>query len=556
MNRAIRQWALVLTAAMSMLGAAGCSSKGGDPPTLKLNTSESVGTIGLDLALASGAVIDTVGYVITGPSGYTKTGSLDVRNSATIKGLIGGIPSGTGYSITLSATSLDGGTSCAGSASFTVVARSTTTVMIQVRCRETPRDGSVLINGTLNICPLIDGISVNPSQVFVGSPVSLEALAHDSDAGPAALSYSWTASTGSFSDPKAQNPTFACSGEGVATVGLTISDGDCKDKASVKIECILPSDCAAFDSVMSALGEFTADCRGTIDPRDFAIDDAGRMVANFDSCLDGTRPTRIRQLLSLQNKLQLFPKAKACIGGRFADALDAFKNRGVETCPSWKLDHDVNPLTDELVDNFIVPQLPQPDPRTGQVINRVPDEVMAALKFNHAYSVSFNVDPPGQQCEGATNCAQVCAEAFPSFVIGPIPGAVGLIETDATSWLDTTLYPDLAHDRYRNPAFYHPMALANGGAGVTFGAYDRYWSCSPTNDPTNCVHALSSGVVAPGRPEPCSFNSGGSTFVVPIQATCDDFGILDSCSSYCGAPLPGSLAPPLDGKGMPILPSP
>jgi len=548
MNRAIRQWALVLAAAMSMLGAAGCD---GDTPPQTVDRSagnESAGTIGLDLTLASGAVIDTVSYVITGPSGYTKTGSLNVRDSTTIRGLIGGIPAGTGYSIALSATSLDGGTSCAGSASFKVVARSTTSVMIQVRCHETPRSGSVLINGTLNICPLIDGISVNPSQVFVGSPVSLEALAHDSDAGPAALSYSWTASTGSFSDPKAQNPTFVCSAAGTATVGLTVSDGDCKDKASVKVECIKPDDCAAFDSVMSALGEFTADCRGTIDPRDFRIDNAGRMVENFDSCLDKTPPTRIRQLLSLQNKLQLFPNAKACIGGRFAVALDAFSNRGVQTCPTWKLDHDVNPLTDELVDKFIVPQLPQPDPRTGQVVNRVPDEVMAALKFNHAYSVLFDVNPPGQQCQGATNCAQACAEAFPSFVIGPIPGAVDLIETDATSWLDTTLYPSLSGDRYlRNPAFYHPMALANGGAGVNFGAYDRYWSCSPTTDPTNCLH---------GRPEPCSYNSGGTTFVVPIQATCDDFSILSSCSGYCGALLTGALAPPLDKNGFPVLPSP
>jgi hypothetical protein len=547
MNRAIRQWALVVTAAMSMLGAAGCD---GDTPPQTVDTkagNESVGTIGLDLALASGAVINTVSYTITGPGGYTKTGSLDVRNSSAIQGLIGGIPSGAGYSITLSATSVDGGTSCLGSASFKVVAHSTTSVMIQVRCHETPRAGSVLINGTLNICPLIDGISINPSQVFVGAPVSLEALAHDSDAAPAALSYSWTASTGSLSDPKSQNPTFACSAAGAATVKLTVSDGDCTDTASVKVECILPDDCSAFDSVMSALGEFTADCRGTIDPREFSIDAAGRMVANFDSCLDKTPPTRIRQLLSLQNKLQLFPNAKACIGGRFAAALDAFKNRGVQTCPTWKLDHDVNPLTDDLVDNFIVPQLPQPD-KNGQVVNRVPDAVMAALKFNHAYTVSFNVNPPGQQCEGATNCAEACAEAFPSFVIGPIPGAVDLIETDATSWLDTTLYPTFGGDRYlRNPAFYHPMALAAGGAGVNFGAYNRYWSCSPTTDPANCLH---------GRAEPCSYNSGGSTFVVPMQATCDDFGILDSCSSYCGAPLTGVLAPPLDKNGFPILPSP
>ncbi len=43
-------------------------------------------------------------------------------------------------------------------------------------CHEAPRTGSVLVSGTLNICPTIDGISANPAEVQVGGTIALSAL--------------------------------------------------------------------------------------------------------------------------------------------------------------------------------------------------------------------------------------------------------------------------------------------------------------------------------------------------------------------------------------------
>ena len=188
--------------------------------------------------------VDVASYDITGPGGFTKTGTINVAHSATISATIPGIPAGNGYSITLTAVSTDGSTSCAGSAGFNVTAHSTAAVAVHLACHEAPRAGSVSVNGTINVCPVVDGVSANPAEVAVGNPIALFATAHDSDAGPAALSYHWTASSGSLGGPGTSNPTFSCRGPGVVTLTVTVSDGDttagCPGTGSVQITCSVP----------------------------------------------------------------------------------------------------------------------------------------------------------------------------------------------------------------------------------------------------------------------------------------------------------------------------
>ena len=56
-------------------------------------------------------------------------------------------------------------------------------------------EGSVLVTGSINICPVIDGISATPAEVQVSSSLTLGAIAHDADAGcPLELGYGFTAS--------------------------------------------------------------------------------------------------------------------------------------------------------------------------------------------------------------------------------------------------------------------------------------------------------------------------------------------------------------------------
>ncbi len=222
--------------------AAGCSDGGATPPVA---AGEHVGEGSLELQLSPNAQLTSATYTITGPASFSKTGSIDVTQSSKISGTIGGIPAGTGYTVSLAASTSDAGFVCAGSATFDVAAHLATSVNVPVKCKEKTKTGSALVNGALNLCPIIDGINASPNELAVGGSVPVAALAHDSDAGPAALSYQWTASIGTLSSATAPNPTFTCTSAGTATLSLTVSDGDttlgCADTFSTTVTCSTPS---------------------------------------------------------------------------------------------------------------------------------------------------------------------------------------------------------------------------------------------------------------------------------------------------------------------------
>jgi hypothetical protein len=196
--------------------------------------------VGLALTVPGGAVLDVVGYTVTGPGGFSKTGAIDVSHSSTISAIIP-LPAGGPYSLSLSGTSTDGALACAGSATFSVTAHQTAGVTVHLVCHEGSRSGSVLVSGTLNICPLIDALSATPQSVLVGGSLALSAGAHDSDGGPAALTYAWTASSGTLSSTSGASPTFTCTAPGPVTISVTASDGDtaagCADKQTVTVDC-------------------------------------------------------------------------------------------------------------------------------------------------------------------------------------------------------------------------------------------------------------------------------------------------------------------------------
>jgi hypothetical protein len=236
MKRSFSSLSILTLAALGACTAlSGCSSE--TPSTRELG--QRGGSIGLALAVG-GHTLTSVAYTITGPAGYTTSGSIDVSNSTQISALIGGIPAGKGYSIALSGTTTDSGASCGGSATFDVVAATTTNVTVALDCHETARAGSVSINGTVNVCPQVDGISANPAEVLVGGTIALTGAAHDSDAGPSPLTYAWTATQGTISGSGA-SVTFGCSTPGPSTITLKVSDGDpsttCADTLSTTVSC-------------------------------------------------------------------------------------------------------------------------------------------------------------------------------------------------------------------------------------------------------------------------------------------------------------------------------
>jgi phospholipase C len=189
--------------------------------------------------MVDGVTIDTVNYTITGPHGYSKTGSIDVSHSTTISAVIGGIPVGSGYTITLTATSVDGSLTCSGSATFSVTAHTTTAVTVKLECHQGPKTGGVGINGSTNVCPSIQSVSASPNEVLTGGSVAVAASASDPDGDT--ITYKWSATSGTFSNATAASTTYTCTAPGVATLTVTASDGDntpgCPDSQTVQVTC-------------------------------------------------------------------------------------------------------------------------------------------------------------------------------------------------------------------------------------------------------------------------------------------------------------------------------
>src|SRR6478752_877484 len=87
--------------------------------------SESVGTVGLALTPVAGVTLGSFNYTIVGPGAFTRSGTVDISHSSTLSTVVGGLPIGSGYTVTISAASPDATTTCSGSAAFSISAGNT-----------------------------------------------------------------------------------------------------------------------------------------------------------------------------------------------------------------------------------------------------------------------------------------------------------------------------------------------------------------------------------------------------------------------------------------------
>jgi hypothetical protein len=237
---------LVALAGLSAMSAVGC---GGTSNNATASTDDA-GSVTLALQIAPGITVNTFAYSITGPQSYS--GSINVAGSSTVSAVIGSVAVGSGYSLTLTGTSTDSLTTCTGtSAAFNVAAHATTTVSVSIDCHVPPKTGSILVNGTINVCPDIDSVSANPPT---GNVIAISSSAHDADAAPQALSYSWTTSSGTLSSATAQSPTLTCTAPGTAMLTLTVSDGDPTCNATFNLQVACPPDSALGESAWVEIG--------------------------------------------------------------------------------------------------------------------------------------------------------------------------------------------------------------------------------------------------------------------------------------------------------------
>ena len=196
------------------------------------------GEYGQGLQISPGVTVDSADYTISGPDGFTSAGTVAIGESADVSVVVSNLPVGTGYELVVSGTASDGITVCDGTATFDVATpNSTLTIVVHLEC--VVPSGDVALEGTVNICPVIDDLTAAPVNLTLGGVASLSVGAHDADSGPAPLSYRWMANGIIIAGKTAPTLSFTCTKLGQVTIAALVSDGDpkCIDSSSVKVSC-------------------------------------------------------------------------------------------------------------------------------------------------------------------------------------------------------------------------------------------------------------------------------------------------------------------------------
>lgn len=231
--KSFRRISLLSLSSLTFLAvSSGCA--GGSDASHTEAEDAAVGRLEFAFELADGVVINTVHYEITGENGYHTSGDIAVGASSKLSHAIPKIPAGA-HVLELSAKAANGDASCASETSFHVRAKKTTSVAVNLQCRLTPKTGTAVIEGKINVCPTIEGLAATPDHLVIGETSELLAVVKDHDEGPQTLEFAWATTAGTLSDPSARNPVFTPTSEGVATLTLTVSDGDCTDTWSLDV---------------------------------------------------------------------------------------------------------------------------------------------------------------------------------------------------------------------------------------------------------------------------------------------------------------------------------
>jgi hypothetical protein len=202
---------------------------------------DGMGSVGMDLQIGPGVTVNTVNYAIKNETtGFNRASTINVRFSNTVSFLAGAIPPATGYTLALTATSVDGAFTCAGMAGFDITAGVSTPVALTLTCSTaSPGQGTVVVTGTTQICANLDSISAAPLETAVNTPIALSATA---SAGTLTPTFAWTATAGTFDNAASATPVFTCPatpGPVVITVTASPSATTCPNTfaRSVPVTC-------------------------------------------------------------------------------------------------------------------------------------------------------------------------------------------------------------------------------------------------------------------------------------------------------------------------------
>ncbi|MBT8454186.1 MAG: PKD domain-containing protein [Deltaproteobacteria bacterium] len=216
---------------VALLVAAGCAND---------STTGEPGSLNVNLELRGDITINQVAWEVRGNGITPISGAINTSAIGSTPSVeVFGIPSGSNYLITMTATSLDGATSCEGWAEFDVSPQVTTNVMVMLNCKPAQNLGGVRVNGKFNFCADLVRVVVAPLQTSVGNDIALSAGAVDLEGDE--ILYRWEATDGFIDDPTAPETTYTCRTAGSHAVRVEVSDDSfdyCISDWTVAITCV------------------------------------------------------------------------------------------------------------------------------------------------------------------------------------------------------------------------------------------------------------------------------------------------------------------------------
>ncbi len=218
--------------AVCLLAAADCAGGASSEPT-------STGKVEIALNVGGGATLSNATYYIVAPTGAVTSGTAPVGSSTQVSVSVGPLSIATGYTLIVTGVASDHQTGCSGSTTFDITSGGQTTVVVGLQCSNTA-PGQALVVGLVNVCPVIDGVDASPSSAFVGSTMALDVIGHDPDLKPAALTFTWSATSGATVTPAmGVSSTLTCTAPGPVVVTVAASDGDstCANQLSFTVTC-------------------------------------------------------------------------------------------------------------------------------------------------------------------------------------------------------------------------------------------------------------------------------------------------------------------------------
>ena len=209
------------------IGATGCGG-----------ASQTVGDIIMTVTVPEGAQVQSAQYTIDDKTHVPMQGIVGAPEpEPQFVDLIPHVPVGDQYVATVQAESTDGQMVCSGSAPIEVMNGVTTRVQIALKC-----GGHVLVAIGVSCLdtPLVDFL-VSP----IVAPVGTFVVGRADDARPdgGALAYTWSALSGTFSDPGGSRTDFTCTQVGPVKISLTVQDDElCEQSYSSTVTCLAPVD--------------------------------------------------------------------------------------------------------------------------------------------------------------------------------------------------------------------------------------------------------------------------------------------------------------------------